>query len=118
MPFSSSLLGAEHTGFLAQAIFAGNMAMLSVFALLTSAYIYRHPELSAVPMSRGTYRGARIRIGGLIVISALTVLIQSFVVGGGAGFGNIAFMLMALIAPLSRRVERASDRAAPDLARG
>ncbi|MEP7099452.1 MAG: TMEM175 family protein [Burkholderiales bacterium] len=118
MPFSSSVLGAEHAGFLAQAIFAGNMTMLAVFALLTSGYVYRHPELSAAPMPRGSYLGARIRIGGLIVISALTVLIQSFVEGGGAGFGNIAFMLMAVIVPLSRRAERASGPAAPRPAPG
>lgn len=113
MPFSTSVLGAEHAGFLAQAIFAGNMAMLSVFALLTSGHIYRHPELSAAPMQRGAYLGARIRIGGLIAVSALTVLIQSLFEGGGAGLGNIAFMLMAVITPVSRRVERASGRAAP-----
>lgn len=113
IPFSSSVLGAEYDGFLAQAIFAANMALLAVFALLTSGYVYRHPALCSLPMTRGRYLGSCIRIGGLIVVSALTVVIQSLVQGGGSGFGNIAFMLMAVIAPLSRRVERAIDRDAP-----
>ncbi len=117
MPFSSSLLGAEHAGLLAQIIFSFNMAALSVFALLTAHYIYRHPELCSSPMPRGAFLGASTRIGGLIAVSVLTVLIQS-VIQGGFGFGNIAFMLMAVIVPLSRRVERASGPAAPGHAPG
>lgn len=110
MPFSCALLG-EHGGVVPQVVYALNMAMLSVFALLVARYVHRHPELTVAPMTRGGYRGACVRIVGLIVISAATVLIQ-LAIGetAGNGAGNAAFILMALIVPISRRVERASDR--------
>ena len=113
MPFSSALLG-EHSGLLSQSVYSANMALLSVFALLATRHIYRHPELAATPMPRGVYRAAQIRIVGLVVISAVAVLIQTAMGAlAGAGLGNAAFLLMALIVPLSRRAERASDPAAP-----
>jgi uncharacterized membrane protein len=113
MPFSCALLG-EHAGVLSQAVYSANMAMLAVFALLTARYIHRHPELSAAPLSAAAYNGVRIRIGGLIVISLVAVLIQMAVGDGGNGIANIAFALMTIISPLSRRVERASGPAVPD----
>lgn len=106
LPFSCSLLG-EYAG-PAQIVYSSNMAFLAGFAWLTSRYIHRHPELCAKPMSRAAYRGARLRTGGLILISVLAVAIQTQVPTAWGGFGNIAFMLMAAITPLSRRVERAS----------
>ena len=111
MPFSCALLG-QHAGVLSQAVYSANMALLALAGLLVSRYVHRHPELTATPMSLAKYNGARVRIIGLIAISLLAVLIQ-FLVGefGGNGIGNVAFVLMAVINPLSRRVERATESA-------
>ena len=116
MPFSSSLLGAPHAGLLAQVIFSSNMAALAAFAWLNLRHVHRHTELSTVPMTIGAYRGASIRVLGLIGVSVLAVLIR-WGIDGGTAFGSIAFVLMGVIGPLSRRAERASGPAAPPPAR-
>lgn len=115
VPFSCALMG-EHARYLAsQVIYSVNLALLSVLALLISRYIHRHPELGPVPMPRARYEGARLRTGGLIVVSVVSVLIALIVPGAG----NVAFMLMAVINPLSRRLERralAAEARAAELA--
>jgi uncharacterized membrane protein len=116
MPFSCALLG-EHPGLLSQTIYSINMGLLAVFALLVATHIHAHPELSALPMQRGTYNGARIRIGGLILVSVAAPIIQ-WLLPEGRGAGNMAFVLMAVISPLSRRAERASGPAVPNPAPG
>jgi hypothetical protein len=65
-------------------------------------------------MPTATYRSARMRIGGLILISVVAVAIAPFF--SSAAMGNMAFMLMALLTPLSRRIERRElrDSAAAD----
>ena len=110
MPFSCALLG-EHASLLAQAIFSINMALLAVFALATLRHVYRHPALAGIPMPTSAYQGARVRIVGLIAVSGLTVLIQ-WLTPQAWGFGNVAFFLMAVIMPFSRRVERRGAAAA------
>lgn len=103
MPFSSALSGEFGSILFSQVFYSSNMALLSVFALLIARYLYHHPELCVHPMTVGAYRGARIRVGGLIVISAVAVVIAMVI--PGAGTGNMAFMLMMVIMPISRRVE-------------
>jgi uncharacterized membrane protein len=105
MPFSSALLG-EHSGFFPQCFYSINMALLAVFSLLSTQHIHAHPELTVTPMPRGVYNGVRIRIGGLIVVSATTIAIQWIIGNGYYGIANIAFALMAVIVPLSHRAER------------
>ncbi len=46
------------------------------------------------------YRGARLRIVGVILISILAVVIGAFF--SFPAVGNMAFMLMAVISPMSR----------------
>jgi uncharacterized membrane protein len=102
LPFSCSLIG-EHAGFLlSQIVYAINLAALGFLALFINRHIHRRPELGPVPMPRPTYEGARMRIVGLIVISVASVLIA--VVAPKAS--NMAFALMGVINPLSRRRER------------
>ena len=103
MPFSSALSGEFGATLFSQVFYSINMALLSVFALLIARYIHRHPELCVTPMTEGAYRGAQVRVGGLIVISAVAVAIAMVIPGAGAG--NMAFMLMMVIMPISRRVE-------------
>jgi hypothetical protein len=93
---------------LSQVVFSANMALLGVSALLILNYVRRHPELGPAPMPAALFRGARLRIVGVIVLSAMAVAIGAFI--PFPSMGNIAFMLMAVITPLSRRVERNASR--------
>ena len=112
MPFSSALSGEYGDLLLSQVVFSVNMALLGVTALLVLEYVHRHPELGSVPMPAGLYVGARLRIVGVIAISAVAVLIGAFL--PIPAMGNMAFVLMAVISPLSRRFERRElDRALP-----
>jgi len=110
MPFSCDLVGEHGSVLVSQVIYSINMAMLSVFGLLTTRHIFVNPQLSAAPMSLGVYRGARMRLWGLVLISVVAVLIAMVVPSPGAG--DAAFALMAIISPLSRRLERKADQEA------
>jgi uncharacterized membrane protein YesL len=57
-----------------------------------------------------------MRILGVIVVSAVAVVITALV--PMAAIGNTAFMLMAVISPWSRRLERRRAPAAIDPAAG
>jgi uncharacterized membrane protein len=103
MPFSCALIG-EKGVLLSQAVYSFNMAMLGVTALWITRHVHRHPELAPTPMPLATYRGSRLRIVGLIVISVVAVAIAAVVPWPGAG--NMAFMLMAVLTPISRRMEQ------------
>jgi uncharacterized membrane protein len=102
MPFSSALSGEYGREMLSQVVFSANMALLGVAALLVTRYVHAHPELGSLSTAR--YRGARLRIAGVILISGLAVVIGAMV--PIPAIGNTAFMLMAVISPLSHRLER------------
>jgi len=109
MPFSSSLVGEYGRELLAQIIYSLNMFALAVVGLLTWRHIRFHPESALMAIPAPIYRGVRIRLLGLMLISVVAV---------GIGWvlptaGNMAFMLMAVIIPLSRRAERAGHPAEP-----
>lgn len=104
MPFASALSGEFGALVASQAIYSLNMAALGVTALLVLRHVHRHPELGHAPMARAHYLGARIRIGGLILISVVALAIAWIV--PIPAMGNMAFMLMAVISPWSRRIER------------
>lgn len=110
MPFSCALVGEHGRELMSQIIYSGNMIALAILALLTSRYIRRHPQAALMAMPDAAYRGARVRLLGLMLVSVVAVGIASIVPAAG----NVAFMLMAVIMPLSRRAERASGPAAPD----
>jgi hypothetical protein len=59
-------------------------------------------ELCAHPMAEGAYRATRVRVAGLILISALTVALSDF----APGMANFAYLLMFTLRPLSQRVAR------------
>jgi uncharacterized membrane protein len=109
MPFSSALIGEHGREPLSQVIYSINMAALAAMALLSSRYIHRHPDSTLMAMSDAAYRGARVRLFGLMLISVIAVLIDHVVPTSG----NVAFMLMALVMPLSRRAERATSAVPP-----
>ena len=104
MPFSCALVGEHGRPLLSQIVYSINMSGLAVMALLTSRHIHRHAESALMSMPAAAYRGARFRLLGLMLISVLAVVINYVVPRAG----NVAFMLMALIVPLSRRAERIS----------
>lgn len=101
MPFSSALSGEFGDALFSQIFYSLNMTFLSILAILIARYIHKHPELCIHPMPESTYRAARFRVGGLIVISAVAVGIAMVLPAGG----NMAFMLMMVIMPISRRIE-------------
>ncbi|HEX4234399.1 MAG TPA: hypothetical protein VH041_08825 [Caldimonas sp.] len=74
-------------------MFSANVAMLGVSALCIVRYFRRHPELASAPMPLARFRGARLRISGLIVISVVALALAPIL--PRPSMGNIAFMLMA-----------------------
>lgn len=101
-PFSSSLAGKFTAMLFSQVFYSLNMILLALVSLRLVRYVYRHPELAGDAMPRGIYLGARLRTLGLVVISLVAVLIAMV----APRFGNMAFMLMWPLMPLSRRLER------------
>ena len=106
MPFSAALVGEHGRALVSQIVYSLNMAALATLAWLTWRYIYRHPELSRVALPAATYRGARFRLFGLMLISAVAVALQYAI----PTLGSIAFVLMMVIMPISRRIERGGER--------
>ena len=100
IPFSSALSGEYGGAFVSQATYRLTIAPLRSAALAVLRYAHRHPELGH-PAPYARYLSARLRIGGLIVVSGLAAAIAWYV----PHFGNVAFLLMAVINPLSRRFE-------------
>ncbi len=109
MPFSSALVGEHGQESISQIIYSINMLALAVVALLTARHIHRHPDTHFMAMPVASYRGARVRLIGLMVISLVAVLIQLVLPSAG----NAAFMLMPLVMALSRRTENAADPPLP-----
>ena len=104
MPFSSALSGEYGGALLSQIIYSTNMALLGILALLKSRYVHLHPELCSTPMPVGIFKGARLRISGLIAIAVVAILI-TWALPGMGGIGNSAFMLMIVFGKVSRRIE-------------
>ncbi|MEO8526387.1 MAG: TMEM175 family protein [Caldimonas sp.] len=104
MPFSSALSGEFGGQLVSQVVYSANMAALGITALLVLRHVRLHPELCAAPMPVGVFEGARMRILGVVAVSAVAVVIAALV--PVPAIGNAAFMLMAVISPWSRRLER------------
>jgi uncharacterized membrane protein len=102
MPFSSALAGEYSERLVSQVIYSTNMTALAVGALLITRYVFHHPDLWGVPMTRGFYRASIFRIAGLIAIAAGAIGITMVVPRAG----NVAFMLMIPISIISARIER------------
>jgi uncharacterized membrane protein len=106
MPFSSALAGEYSRMLFSQCFYSANMILLAFLGLVKYRYVFRHPELWATPVSVGFYRGARFRSMGLMVVALVAIGITRLVPGAG----NAAFMLMAPISSLSRRVEQRAQK--------
>ena len=101
MPFSSALSG-EYTAMLfSQSFYSINMACLAITSLMMGHYVYHHHELTVSPMPTIDYKGMRIRTIGLVVISAVAIVVAAYVPRAG----NSAFMLMSVISIIVRRME-------------
>ena len=109
MPFCSALVGEYGGAQLSQIVYSSNMVLLALFSWLMARHVYLHPELSSRPLSRGAYQGAQLRNGVLIAISFVAVGIGFFTY---PAIGNTVYMLMAIVMPLSRRLDKRPDRAA------
>ena len=103
MPFSSALLGEHGGALVSQGVYSSNMVLLGVSAWLIARHVFRHPELGAA-LPQATYAAVRMRIAGLVVISVVVFVIAAVV--RIPGIGNTAFLLMAVLGPFSRSLER------------
>jgi len=102
LPFASSVVG-EYPGLLpSQCLYAGVMFCMALTALWQLRHLCAHPELCHSPMPAGVRRAASLRIYGLLATAVLAVLIAM----ADPRFATMAFMLMAVISPLSQRLER------------
>lgn len=102
LPFASSVVG-EYPGLLAsQCLYAAVMGGMALTALWQLRHLSSHPGLCHHPMPAGVRKAATLRIGGLLGTAVLAVLIAM----ADPRFATMAFMLMAVIGPLSARVER------------
>jgi uncharacterized membrane protein len=102
MPFASSLSGEYVMLLIAQIFYSGMMALLGVCAMFVTRYIYRHPELCHPAMPQGTYRAAMFRLWMLVAISLAAIIVGRYLPSAG----NALFMLMIIIGPISRRIEK------------
>lgn len=102
MPFSSALAGEFPKALFSQIFYSANMATLALLALLIARHAFRHPELTITPVLIGAFRASRFRTLGVVVVSVVAVGIAIFVPGDG----NMAFLLMLVIMPIGRRIER------------
>jgi uncharacterized membrane protein len=105
LPFASAV-NSQLTQ-LAQLVYSGVMILIAAGALLVARHVYRHPQLCAHPMDEAVYRGTCIRLVGLMVVAAVAVLLAGLL----PGLANLAFMLMFVLRPLSRRIERRGQAA-------
>jgi uncharacterized membrane protein len=104
MPFSSMLAGEYAGTLVAQFIYSLNMCALSIASLLATRYIYRHPELSGLVMPTPIYKAARFRTIGLIFVALLALAVAYF----APFYGNTAFICMAFVRIIGRRIENAA----------
>lgn len=102
LPFASSLVGEYPDLLPSQCLYAGAMAGMALTALWQLRHLRLHPELCHSPMPAGVRKAAKMRILGLLGTVVLAVLIAML----DPRFATMAFMLMAVIGPLSARVER------------
>ena len=102
MPFASALSGTYVRVFAAQVIYSTTMLLSALAAYALWRYIHMHPELCDAPMTRATYRAARVRTGMLVAISVAACVIGWFLPGAG----NSSFMLMAFVGPVIRYLDR------------
>ncbi len=113
MPFSSALIG-EAGSLIAQVVYSSNMALLAVTALVLARHVFRHPELTRMPLPAAKYHGMLLRIGAVIAVSVVALLLAALL--PESRIGNLAFILMAVVNPMSRVLERrehAASLAAP-----
>lgn len=105
-PFSSSLTGKFTAMLFAQVFYSTHMSVMALVSWAQSRYIHMHTELCGEPMPDGAYRAARFRTLGLFGISVVAVLIALV----APKFGNMAFMLMAVLMRVARRLENEGPR--------
>jgi uncharacterized membrane protein len=109
LPFSSALVGEHPVFFWAQVFYAANMAALALLAIVQITHVEKHPELCHTPVPPHVARAARFRCWSLAAVAGLAVALAAI----DPRFGTAAFMLMILLARVSRRREaREAQKAA------
>ena len=102
VPFSSALVGDYQPIFFSQVFYSINLGCLALMSLSLSRYVFTHPEVAgAQGMPRAVYRGARLRLLGLLTVAIFSVITAYYF----PSTGNVAFTLMIVFSPVSRRME-------------
>jgi uncharacterized membrane protein len=102
VPFSSALVGDYQPIFFSQVFYSINLGCLALMSLSLSRYVFTHPEVSgAQGMPPAVYHGARLRNLGLLTVAIVSVITAYYF----PRTGNVAFALMIVFSPLSRRME-------------
>jgi uncharacterized membrane protein len=109
LPFSSALVGEHAQFFSAQVFYAANMSALALVAIWQIGHLAKHPELCQAPVPWYVAKAVRFRCFSIVAVAALAVAIAWF----NPYFGTTAFMLMAVLGRLGRRMEtREAEKAA------
>jgi uncharacterized membrane protein len=109
VPFSSALVGEHSNFFIAQVIYAANMAALALMAIWQITHLERHPELCHTPVPWYAAKASRFRSWSLVAVAALAVLLAAI----DPRIGTMAFMLMIILGRIGRRFEiREAEKAA------
>jgi uncharacterized membrane protein len=109
LPFASSLVGEHAAFFLAQVVYAVNMAAMALIAIWQISHLAAHPEICDPPVPAYVAKAVRFRCGSIVAVAALAIAIASW----NPYFGTTAFILMAVLGRIGRRMEyRAAEREA------
>lgn len=109
LPFASSLVG-EHAGFfVAQVIYAVNMSAMAMIAIWQINHLAANPEICDPPVPHYVVKAVRFRCSSIVAVAALAIAIALW----NPYFGTTAFILMAVLGRIGRRMEqRGAEREA------
>lgn len=109
LPFAASLVG-EHAGFfVAQAIYAGNMAAMALIAIWQISHLSRNPDICDPPVPRYVTKAVYFRCGSIVVVAALAIGVALW----KPYLGTATFILLAILGRIGRRMEqRGAEREA------
>jgi len=102
LPFAASLVG-EHAGFfVAQVIYAVNMAAMALIAIWQIGHLARHPEICDPAVPHYVLKAVRFRCWSIVAVAALAIGIALW----NPYFGTVAFVLMVVLGRIGRRMEQ------------
>ena len=102
LPFSTMLIGTYTGLFAAHVAYATIMVALAGLSIWQINYIHNHRDIAQDSLTLATVQAVRFRCWSLIACGVLAVVVAWY----KPHFSSMAFMLMAVLSPWSRRLER------------